>query len=439
MKYKIVCKSCNTEIENFGEWFKAGQKCPSCGSEKADVRYLSGLSALAGLLSNKDNIKPNSMWHYFDYLPVERKENIISSGEGMRRIDRLYFLEEMARDKGVNCKVFGHRHDNNPSTGTFKDLAGSVVASVLKENGIKNYIVSSTGNIGVAYSRYMAAADINLFAFIPCDSSKSQIAEISCFGQKVFWVRGDYTKAKKIAREFSQNHNIMLSQGSFDPMRIEAKKTMAYDWALMMDEFPTVYIQALSGGTGPLGVEKGIKEMIETGIIPESPRFVMVQSDRCSPMADAWAKAKNDGFKDDWHNKFPVYDNPETEIMTLATGNPVAYPEVSELVWRSGGEILSFPENYVKDVAKIVAYETAIRMGPAAATAVGGFFSALKNNTIKEGDVVLIAIGEGMRRSPEFMQQLAYTCSSVSDVDECELINRKAYKDMLWDRIRSLI
>jgi threonine synthase len=437
-KFAIVCTACHRTIGDFLLWFEYGQQCPDCSSNQAEVVYYRDFSEIAELLSQAP-FPRRGMWRYFDFLPLNDSKNIITSLEGQIPIDRWSFLEELARVKfNTNCQVYAHRQDNNFATGTFKDLAGSMVASVLKENGIMAYVVASTGNIGVAYARYTSEANITLYAFIPENSSIAQEAEIGCFGQKVFRVKGDYTDAKDLAQQFAKANNLLLAAGNFDPMRIEAKKTMVYDWLRLVPTFPTVYIQALSGGTGPLGIDKACKELESLNLFDRMPRFLLVQSDRCSPMADAWKDAKAQGFPSGWEESYPVYHNPVTSIATLATGYPKAYPVVSKLVRKSSGEILSFPEDQVDTVARLVAYESAVRIGPAAAVAVGGFLKSLKEGYIKENDIVLVNIGEGMRRAPDFMKQLAHTTSEVKGLVECELFDRNKYGTGLWESVEKL-
>jgi threonine synthase len=376
----------------------------------------------------------SGLWRYFDYLPLNQKENIVSCGEGIVPIDRWRFLERFAKENhGVRLKVYAHRHDDNFATGTFKDLAGSMIASVIKENGIKTYVTASTGNVGVAYARYLSAADITLYAFIPSNASHAQEAEIGCFGQKVFRVNGDYQKAKEMALEFSRKNGILLAAGNFDPMRIEAKKTMVYEWLRLMLDFPTVYIQALSGGTGPLGIAKACQELQGTGLFEKMPRFILTQTDKCSPMADAWSEAKKKKFPDGWEKSYPIYHDPETIIPTLATGYPKTYPFVSKLVYESGGEINDFPEVDTIPVARLVAYESAVRIGPAAAIAVGGFFRSLSDGHLKDGDVVIINVGEGIRRAPGFMSKLIYETTRVNTLDDCRLMDREKYRKKLWE------
>ena len=438
-KFFLTCQYCQCTVHDFLVWFSSGQKCPECGSIEMEVVYSQGLSAFKASLNGKAGSR-SGMWRYFNFLPLHEAENIVSCGEGQVPIDRWTFLEEMAlRNFNIHCQIYAHRQDNNFATGTFKDLAGSVVASVLKENGVTQYVVASTGNIGVAFARYLSDANITLYAFIPENSSRSQEAEIACFGQKVFRVKGDYSLAKQLAAEFAAKHKILLAAGNFDPMRIEAKKTMLFEWLRLMDVFPSVYIQALSGGTGPLGIRKGMQDLNGSGFTLKLPRLLLIQSDKCSPMADAWQDATRQGFPSGWEQSYPVYSNPQTQVATLATGNPKTYPVLGKLVRESGGEILRFWEDDAALVARLVAYKTSVRIGPAAAIAVGGLLTALKKKHIRNDDIVMLNIGEGIRRAPEFMNQMTQPSATISHSDDCFLIDRCQTEAELLRNVEELV
>jgi hypothetical protein len=155
-------------------------------------------------------------------------------------------------------------------------------------------------------------------------------------------------------------------------------------------------------------------------------------------MADAWEEAKSSNFPEDWENNYPVYHNPQTFIPTLATGYPKTYPVIGTLTRRSKGEITAFPEMGTIDIARLVAYETATRVGPAAAIAVGGFLKSLKRHYIKPNDVVMINIGEGIRRAPEFMNELIYTTSRVRSVNNCRTMDRSEFGKQIWKAIHRI-
>jgi len=438
-KFHFKCPQCQQDIGGFKEWFANGQQSPCCREKLIDVVYLDGYEELGKLVKNK-RFRPESLWDYFDYLPLIDQSNIVSTGtEGVVPIQTWSFLEEFAKKNyGISIKVYAHRHDRNFATGTFKDLAGTMVASVLRENGVKNYVSASTGNIGVAYSRYLAQAEISLTVFIPKTTLLIQESDISSFGQAVVRVDGDYHKAKEVAANFAKKHDFLLTGGNFDPMRLEAKKTMVYEWLRLLPEFPTVFMQAVSGGSGPLGVAKACKELEGQGLFKAMPRFILPQPHRCAPMAEAWDAAVANNFPEGWETKYPVWVDPQTTVHTLATGNPTAYPPLAKLVRESQGRIMAVEEDRTIDVARLVAYETSLRLGPASAVTLVGFFQALKDGDIKNGDVVMLNIGEGAGRAPQFMEQLVYATQFVKSVDECEVRDRSYNKGMLWEAVGAI-
>lgn len=432
-KFHFICRNCGNKIEGFGQWFAEGQKCTACGGKWVDARYSNDYLKLPDLINNRAS-HPDSLFHYFDYLPLNNRNNIITEGEGVIPVDRWKFLEDFALENyGVDITVLAYRNDENPGTGTFKDVAAAVAASVLKENGINEYCVASTGNIANAFAHYLALAGISLSVFIPDDALKANEAGVGCYGQRVFRVKGDYALAKKLCAEFSAKHNIPMSGGNIDPARVEAKKTQVFEWLRQLGYLPDVYIQALAGGTGPIAIQKGIDDIRHLKLFETQPRYILVQASRCNPMTMAWEQAKSEGFTDGWQQRFPIIDSPRTCIPTLANGNPQTYPILANLVKDTGGEFLTFDEDQHVNVARLVAYESSVRIGPAAAVAVGGFFEALKTGSVRSGERVMINVGEGIQRAPELLEKMNYTTENVGTIDECLPFRRQDYRKMLYE------
>jgi threonine synthase len=432
-KYQLKCRACGHVLADMKQWFDNEQKCDACGHKFVDVEYRQDAQNVKQIIAES---KAQSLFDYFDFLPLNQRENIVSSGEGVIPVEHWSFLDQFALNQyGINCKVHVYRNDLSPGTGTFKDVAASLAASVLKENGIKQFAIASTGNIATAFAYYLAKAGISLAVFIPQDALMSNEAEISAYGQKVFRVEGDYAYAKKIAAEYANKNKILISGGNIDPMRVEAKKTMVFEWIRQMESFPTVYIQALSGGTGPIAIDKALNDLKNTNFLPAYPRYIMVQPSACNPMTLGWERAKELGFPDGWKNDYPIIDSPVTKVPTLATGNPATYPIIADLVHKSKGEMLTFDESKIVDVARLIAFEKQVRIGPASTIAMGGFFEALKFGHIKNGDVVLINLGEGVRRAPELMEEMVYTTERVSSVEQCRVPEMQLYKDQLWRKV----
>lgn len=431
-KYKLTCTKCGHVTPNFWTWFDQNQQCPKCGSKHSEVSYNRRYQRLPRIMKRQ----PDSFWHYFPYLPLLRRRHIISLKEGAIPVEKWTFLEDFAREKfGLNINVHVYRNDLNGGTGTFKDIAASLAASLFNEIGIKQYCIASTGNSATAYAKYLSMANVNCSVFMPEDTLKASEATISSYGQQVFKVLGDYTKAKELAAGYAKIHNIHMSTGNIDPIRIEAKKTMVFEWIRQMDKFPDVYIQAISGGTGPIAIDKGIREIKEIYPDLKNPRLLLVQTDGCDPMVQAWEKAEEAGFPEGFENEYPIIENPQTEVPTLATGNPASYPILAKLVQKTGGSFLRMRENKLLSVGKLMAYEKKVIPGPASAVCMAGFFIALRKNKIKDGETVLINLGEGSNRAPYFLEQMIYTTKSVNSVEDCEPHSIDDFRTNLWNEV----
>lgn len=431
MKFYFKCRTCGNEIGGFNEWFSNNQKCPKCKDNKIYTVYTTPLERLKELISPEN--KPQSLWHYFDFLPLNNKNNIISEGEGVSSIERWNFLEKFAMQKyNLELQVFINRNDKSFATGTFKDKGGTLAASVLKEEGIKEYVVVSTGNTATAFAHYLAKAGISCTVFVPENALGDSEAHIGTYGQKLIRVKGDYAHAKKVAADYANKFGLLITMGNLDPLRLEAKKTQVFEMLRIIGRIPDVYIQALSGGTGPFAVEKAFIDFKDSDLLGKLPRFLLAQGDRCAPQAHAWAKAKSLNFPNGYEFDYPIYDNPEVLIPTIATGNPGMYPLMAPLVKKTGGEIFEINEESAVDIARLTAYERAVKLGPASAAGLAGFFEALKRSYIKSGETVFINIGEGVGRALDFMKQTAYTSEIVSSVDECNRFDRNEYRDFVW-------
>jgi threonine synthase len=435
-KFYFVCRKCGHKIENFKDWFQSNQKCPKCGENKIDTIYNTDKSKIHELIAKGQ--KPESMFHYFDFLPLNNKENIVTDGEGIVPIERWKFLEDFAKRKyNLNLEIYINRNDKSFATGTFKDKGGALAASVLKEEGIKEYVVVSTGNTATAFAHYMAKAGVSCSVFVPEDSLPDSEAHIGAYGQKLFRVKGDYAYAKKVAADYAKKYGILITGGNLDPLRLEAKKVQVFEMLREIGKIPDVYIQALSGGTGPFAVEKAFKDFEGTGLLNKMPRFLLAQGHLCAPQAHAWEKAKAANFPEGFEKEYPIYENPVTLIPTIATGNPAMYPLMAPLVRKTGGEIFEINEELAVHIARLVAFERVIKIGPASAAGLAGLFESLKRAYIKDGETVFVNIGESAGRSLDFMKEVSYTTENIKTADDCKRFNREEYREKVWDPFES--
>lgn len=431
-KYYLKCVDCGNITPGFSEWFGQNQVCSQCGSKHSEVWYNEKYDKLKEIMSDK----VDNFWSYLPFLPLMDEKNIVSCNEGGIPVEQWDFLEKFAKDQyGLDITVYVYRNDQNGGTGTFKDVAASLAASVFKEHGLEQYCVASTGNTATSYATYLSLAGVNCSVFLPDNALKASEAFISAYGQQVFRVKGDYAHAKKVAAAYSANHKILMSNGNIDPVRVEAKKTMVFEWIRQLGKMPDVYVQAVSGGTGPIAIDKGVRELDEFMPEMKNPKFLLVQPDKCDPMVQAWERAKSDDFPENYEKEYPVIDNPDTAIPTLATGHPATYPLIAKLVEKTGGDFVRISEDKIAAFGRLVAFETKVLLGPASAVCIAGFFESLKKGLIPDGSTVLVNVGEGINRAPEFLNEMIYTTRHVANVDECAPHTIESFREKLWNDI----
>lgn len=397
-KYILRCTACGATFQDFGEWFAAGQKC-SCGCQRAEAEYNADYSAAF----------PQStsfLDKYFDIQPVLSRENLVMDGEGCTPIERWSFLEDYAREHGVNCEVYATRNDLSQGTGTFKDPAAALAASLFKEFGVKEFCIASTGNTATAYAHYLAKAGIKYTVFVPSEVCPDTVAAIRAEGQTCVVVDGNYADAKAAAAAYAKEHNCLISAGNVDPIRIESKRTFVFE---MLQAFggklPDVYFQSVAGGTLPIALDKCLRELKAKGIEIKPSRMILAQQDTCNPMVQSWEKAVAAGFPEGWEKDF-VKVEPKTDIIILANGIPGMYPIVGPIVRNSGGAFVTVSEAETPATGAWVLKNTGVLLGPASVVCVEGFMEAVKKGLIKDGEKVLVNYGEGCGRNAAFKQKV---------------------------------
>ena len=396
-KYHLYCTACGRETGDFGQWFAEGQKC-TCGCRRAEARYFTDYGKLKDLCSRP----ADNLFHWFDFLPLGKRENIVTLGEGAVPMEEWKCLKDLARQKyGIDCTPLVSRSDLSGGTGTFKDPAAALGASLFKEWGVKHFCAASTGNTATAFSRYCTEAGVEFTIFVPCDVSPDTALTIMSHRQDLRVSQGGYADAKKEAAAFCKETGTLMTAGNIDPIRVEAKRTLVFEYLRQTGRMPDVYVQAVSGGTAPIALDKGVRELNAQGIDVRLPRMILAQQDTCDPMVLGWEKACADGFPEGWEKDFPSV-TPRTGISILSTGTPGMFPIVAPIVRGSGGSFVRVREDSLVELAKWIYGNTGVIPGPASMVCIAGFLKALEEGLIHNGDVVSVNMGEGSERNVKF-------------------------------------
>jgi threonine synthase len=378
--------------------------CPVCNSQwmEASYNYFEIATHLPGLLATR----PFNLWRYRELLPNQAYNPILSMGEGGTPLIRAINLGMM-----LGCPNIFFKDERQGPTASFKDRQAAVNISALKEAGIKEVVLASTGNVALAYSAYAARAGIRLWAFLTSLVPDEKMREVALYGTQVVKVTSSYDETKKLAEEFARQRGLYLERGPRSIPSVEAMKTIAFEICEQLSEIgihpgngtessigrensgesvargrfraPDWYIQAVSGGLGPLGVQKGFRELHQMALIDHLPAFAGVQSEGCSPMVNAW--------RQDRETAEPVV-SPLTHITTLSTGDPGRSYTLLRQRMKAGndGSFESVSDEEAFRAMHILAKMEGISVEPAAAVAFAGLIKLIRKGIIRNEELIVV-------------------------------------------------
>jgi threonine synthase len=171
----------------------------------------------------------------------------------------------------------------------------------------------------------------------------------------------------------------------------QSMKTLAFETCeqlgLMKDGYgkwhaPDWYIQAVSGGMGPIGTWRGFEELYEMGLIDRLPKIAVIQVEGCAPMVTAFKAGKDTP---------DIVANPNTHIATLATGNPgVAYKQLREIILKHGGIMESVSDQESFRAMHVMAKMDGFSVEPATAAAFAGLFKLVGQQVVGRDELVVV-------------------------------------------------
>ena len=285
MTFVIKCLDCG----HTAPYFPTSTNCPRCNSQWREAEY--DYETLAKTLPLQLPGRPFDLWRYRELLPVRNPNASLSLGEGGSPLIQAVNLGMMLGTP----KLFIKDERQGP-TGSFKDRQAAVTIAALKEAGITEMVAASTGNVAISYSAYASRVGIKLWAFVTSLVPAVKIREIALYAEQVVKVTGSYDQAKQIASEFARQRNLYQDLGARTITSIEAMKTIAFEISEQLTAIqgpipsngkdqamwrtPDWYVQAVSGGMGPLGVYKGYRELKQMGLVNRIPAMAAMTGRR---------------------------------------------------------------------------------------------------------------------------------------------------------------
>ena len=387
MSFIIRCLDCG----HTAPFIPSSMHCPNCNSQWRAAEYDMAEVSRTFLHEIKD--RPFDLWRYRELLPIRNPNPTLRLGEGGTPLIQAVNLGMMLGLPNLFIK-----DERQGPTSSFKDRQAAVTIAALKEGGVTEMVAASTGNVAIALSAYAARAGIKLWAFVTSLVPGVKMREIALYGSQVVKITGSYDQAKQVAAEFARQRCLYQDMGARTVTAVEAMKTLAFEIAEQMTmqmgapknstpeqpkwRTPDWYIQAVSGGMGPIGVYKGFTELRELGIIDRIPALAPIQAEGCAPMVMSW--------KMGLEKAEPVL-SPKTRIETLATGDPGrTYVMLRQQVNDTNGVFESVSDDEAFRAMHVLAKMEGISAEPAAGVAFAGLFKLVRAGIIKPTDTVVV-------------------------------------------------
>jgi len=321
--------------------------------------------------------RPTNLWRYQDVLPLSNPAALDLYPAGGTP---LWLSQRFAPKLGHDRVYF--KDERYGPTSSFKDRQAAVAVAAMNEGGVREAVIASTGNAAVAYAAACARGGIKLWVFMTSLVPQEKLREAALFGAEVIRVSGNYDQTKQIASQFAQRKHLLLDRGASSIPSRESMKTIAYEIVEQLGwQAPDWYVQAVSGGMGPLGVYQGFKEMFDMGLINRIPKIAIIQAEGCSPMVQAFNAGKDTAE--------PVI--PDTRIIILSTGDPgKSYTYLWNILQKHGGTMESVTDAEAFDAMRSLAKSEGMAVEPATSVAFAGLEKMLKAGTISKEETVVI-------------------------------------------------
>lgn len=349
--------------------------CKKCDSHWLEARYdyeAFKREILRGLPN-----RPLNMWRYQDVLPLSAPSSLDLYPAGGTP---LWLSQRFAPALGLDSVYI--KDERYGPTSSFKDRQAAGAVAAMLENDIREAVIASTGNAAVAYAAACARAGIKLWVFMTSLVPQEKLREAALFGAEVIRVSGNYDQTKQIAAQFAQRRHLLFDRGATSIPARESMKTIAYEIVEQLGwHAPDWYVQAVSGGMGPLGVHQGFKELFQMGLIDRIPKLAIIQTEGCAPMVNAFRAGKDTA-------EAVV---PNTSIIILSTGDPgKSYTYLCKLTRQFGGVMESVTDAEAFAAMRALAKSEGMAVEPATAVAFAGFEKLICTGAVKSDKKVVI-------------------------------------------------
>ncbi|MBN1945873.1 MAG: threonine synthase [Bradymonadales bacterium] len=375
---RLVCVKCSAEYPPDGTLMT----CTRCGlTGILDVEYdLSNLPPADSFLRVLQGRAPN-MWRYAEMLPVvpDLPEHFLRVG-----LSPLYESERMAQDLGVGR--FYVKDDTLSPTASSKDRASAVAVVMARKANQQVVACASTGNAASSLAGMAAFAGLGAVIMVPARAPAPKVAQLRMYGAKVLRIEADYSTTWDLCQQTIERHGWYNRNCAINPFLMEGKKTTGLEIGEQLARQPIDWV-AVSVGDGCTiaGIAKGLRQMVEIGMLPSMPRMLGAQAEGAAPVYRAWRGE-------------PLPTAAETFADSIAVSVPRNLTKAVNAVKGSNGALVTVSDDQIRHDMRVLPRLSGVFVEPAAAATVAGVREAVRQGIIKPADkVVAVMTGNGLK------------------------------------------
>lgn len=189
-----------------------------------------------------------------------------------------------ALEPALGCAVSIKLETANPVR-SFKGRGTELVASLLADNGAREVVCASAGNLGQALAWSGRGRGLDVTVVAARRATVAKLDRIRALGARLELVDGDHEAARERAAAIARHDGIRLLEDSLDIETCEGAATIGLELVAAASSFDTVLV-ALGGGAMATGVGHVLK-----ALSPEV-QVVCVQPLGAPAMTHSWHKRR---------------------------------------------------------------------------------------------------------------------------------------------------
>jgi threonine synthase len=317
---------------------------------------------------------------YGDLLPVDPVG--VGTGTGGTPLVRTEGLDDV-----VGCRLHVKDEGENP-TGSFKDRGSAVGVAYAHERGANRVGTVSHGNMAMSMSAHAASVGMGCVVLVPARIPPGRLGLIAQYDPDLVQAEGDYGRLYYEALEAGPALGVEFVN-SDTPLRVAGQKTVAFEIFEAFGGVPDGVVLPVSSGGHASAVWKGFRELERAGVADRVPPLYFVQAAACDPIAQAYRNGDDEVT--------PVEPG-ETIAFSIANGSPPSGNRALAAARRTGGAVLSVPDDEIREATDRMARQAGLCVEPACATPVAGLRHLSADGAVDdEAEVVAIATGTGFK------------------------------------------